>query len=412
MSRAKRTLSATIGPGVLVAATGVGAGDLATAALTGTRLGIAILWAVVVGALVKFVLNEGLARWQLATGETLLEGATSRLGRPAQYIFLAYLIAWSFMVAAALMSAAGVAAHALLPLADEASTGKIVYGILLSLFGLVMVRVGGYRLFEKVMSVCLGVMFVTVVVTAILLKPALAPLLKGLVWPSIPDLHGNGLTWTMALMGGVGGTVTVLCYGYWIREEGRHDTEDLTACRIDLGIAYGMTALFGIAMVVIGSTIEIDGRGATLVTKLGNRLAEELGTFGKWAFLLGAFGAIFSSLLGVWQSVPYLFCDLWGMIRARSGERPAVSTDSAAYRWFLYALAIVPMVGLWIGFARMQKTYAIFGAVFMPMLALVLLLLNSRAAWIGERFRNRPLTSVFLVLILLFFVGAGYLAIT
>ena len=45
-------------------------------------------------------------------------------------------------------------------------------------------------------------------------------------------------------------------------------------------------------------------------------------------------------------------------------------------------------------------------------LALVLLLLNSRTAWIGERFRNRPLTAVFLVLILLFFVGAGYLAIT
>ena len=73
----------------------------------------------------KFVLNEGLARWQLATGETLLEGAMSRLGRPAQYIFLAYLIAWSFMVAAALMGASGLAANAMLPLGDEVSTVKI-----------------------------------------------------------------------------------------------------------------------------------------------------------------------------------------------------------------------------------------------------------------------------------------------
>ncbi len=39
-----------LGPGILVAATGVGAGDLATAAFTGSRLGLACLWAVVLGS--------------------------------------------------------------------------------------------------------------------------------------------------------------------------------------------------------------------------------------------------------------------------------------------------------------------------------------------------------------------------
>ena len=221
MSMNRKRLLSVVGPGILVAATGVGAGDLATAALAGTRLGIAILWAVVVGAFVKFVLNEGLTRWQLATGETLLEGAMSRLGRPVRYIFLAYLLAWSFMVAAALMSASGLVANAILPVTDDQSTGKIVYGMALSIIGLVMVRMGGFRLFEKVMSVCIGVMFITVVVTAILLKPGVREIATGLLSPTIPDFDGSGLPWTIALMGGVGGTVTVLCYGYWIREEGR-----------------------------------------------------------------------------------------------------------------------------------------------------------------------------------------------
>ena len=411
MSTARKGLLTAVGPGILVAATGVGAGDLATAALTGSRLGLAILWAVVVGAFVKFVLNEGLTRWQLATGETLLEGAMRRLGRPAQYIFLAYLLAWSFMVAAALMSASGIAAHAILPIADDPSDGKIVYGALLSLVGLAMVRIGGYRLFEKVMGFFIAVMFLTVLITAILLKPPLGAVLKGLALPSIPDLAGNGLSWTIALMGGVGGTVTVLCYGYWIREEGRGSAEDLAGCRFDLGLAYAVTALFGMAMVVIGSAIEADGKGATLVIRLADRLGGELGTLGKWAFLIGAFGAIFSSLLGVWQSVPYLFSDLWGMMRAGDSPPPPVSTDSAVYRWFLYGLALLPMAGLWVGFARMQKTYAVFGAVFMPMLALVLLLLNGRTAWIGRQYRNRPLTTVLLLLILIFFAAAGYLAV-
>ena len=52
---------ALIGPGLLVAATGVGAGDLATGALAGARLGTVVLWAVIIGAGIKFVLNEGLA---------------------------------------------------------------------------------------------------------------------------------------------------------------------------------------------------------------------------------------------------------------------------------------------------------------------------------------------------------------
>lgn len=57
--RSKLNLS-VIGPGILVAATGVGAGDLATATLSGATLGCGVLWAVIVGAGLKFVLNEGL----------------------------------------------------------------------------------------------------------------------------------------------------------------------------------------------------------------------------------------------------------------------------------------------------------------------------------------------------------------
>ena len=67
-----------LGPGLLLAATGVGGGDLATGSFVGGLLGTAVLWAVLVGALLKFVVTEGLARWQLATGDTLIEGAFAR----------------------------------------------------------------------------------------------------------------------------------------------------------------------------------------------------------------------------------------------------------------------------------------------------------------------------------------------
>ena len=76
-----------VGPGLLIAATGVGAGDLATAGFAGARLGVIVLWAIVLGAAMKFVLNEGLARWQLSSGTTLLEGVANHVGRWAILLF-------------------------------------------------------------------------------------------------------------------------------------------------------------------------------------------------------------------------------------------------------------------------------------------------------------------------------------
>ncbi|HEX5105095.1 MAG TPA: Nramp family divalent metal transporter, partial [Pirellulaceae bacterium] len=143
-------LLALIGPGIVVAATGVGAGDLATGAFAGSKLGVAVLWAVILGAAFKFLVNEGLARWQLATGKTLLEGTAAHLGRWAIWLFLAYLILWSYFVASALIGACGAAMHALLPWQDAAKD-KIVYGILHSALAVVLVRLGGFKLFEWLM---------------------------------------------------------------------------------------------------------------------------------------------------------------------------------------------------------------------------------------------------------------------
>jgi Mn2+/Fe2+ NRAMP family transporter len=391
-SRGRRLLT-VIGPGILVAATGVGAGDLATGAFTGSQLGTAVLWAVVVGALMKYVLNEGLGRWQLATGETLIEGSIRRLGRGIGWAFLPYLVLWSFFVGSALMSACGVALHALIPVFEDAARAKVVFGVGASLLGLVLVFLGGFRLFEKVMGVCIAIMFVTAIVTAAMLWPGMGAFARGLLVPTIPDVDGAGLTWTIALIGGIGGTVTVLCYGYWIREAGRAGRKDMTTCRIDLGVGYAMTAVFGIAMVIIGSSVEITGKGAGLLVTLSDRLGESVGSVGRWAFLLGALGAVFSSLLGVWQAVPYIFADVWRLSFRGADDAiapgAAVDTRGIAYRGYLVAIAVIPMAGLLVSFREIQKLYAVIGAAFMPLLAVLLLILNGRADWVGVDMRNR-----------------------
>src|SRR5262245_7955341 len=386
-------LLAIIGPGLIVAATGVGAGDLATGAFTGSKLGVAVLWAVVLGATLKYAVNEGLARWQLMTGTTLLEGVARHFGRRAIGLFLAYLLFWTFFVASALMNASGVAMNAVLPLGDSPellARGKIIYGIAHSAFAIGLIRWGGYKWFERIMAACVGVMFVVVVGAAIAIAPDWPAIMRGLVWPTIPHASGEGLSWTIALMGGIGGTVTVLSYGYWIREEGRSGADDIRVCRIDLAVGYTMTALFGLGMVIIGSELlDLQGdpnKGTTFVLGLAKQLEQRFGSIGplvRWSFVAGAWAAIFSSVLGVWQSVPFLFADSWRLL-GQAGEEPvetpAANIDENARPYVLYqlALATVPAISLIFNFIQVQKLYAIVGALFIPLLAVVLLILNRR----------------------------------
>jgi Mn2+/Fe2+ NRAMP family transporter len=410
-----RSVVAIFGPGILVAATGVGAGDLATGAMAGSKLGLAILWAVLLGAGLKFLVNEGLARWQLATGETILEGAVTHLGRPVQWCFLGYLLIWSFAVGSALMGACGVTVHAMLPLTD-APTDKIIYGIFHSVAAIALVKIGGYRLFQKIMSVCIAFMFVVVVAAAVAVKPSWSQIGLGLITPSIPDV-ADRLWWTAALIGGVGGTLTVLCYGYWIREEGRQSPEMLRTCRIDLAVGYAMTAIFGVSMVVIASRIpDLTGRGASLIVEVSDRLELSLGGWGpvlKWAFLVGAWSAVFSSLLGVWQSVPYIFADFWRLAVRVEGDpkTTTVNTAAAPYQVYLFAIGVIPIVGLTVKFETVQLGYAVIGALFIPMLAVVLLILNGQSRYVGRQFRNSPLTSLLLCCAIVLFLLFGWMTV-
>ena len=401
--RKPRSLLALLGPGLLLAATGVGGGDLATASFVGDLLGTAVLWAALVAAFMKFVVTEGLARWQLATGDTVLEGVAHRFGRGAIGVFLAYLLLWSFFVGSAQMSANGATLHAMFPVFADARNGKVAFGILSSLVGVAIVLWGGFRGFEIAMRMCIGTMFVMVIVAAIFFWPGTGAVLEGLFVPRLPRTDSSAVIWTVALIGGLGGTLTVLSYGYWMREVGRNGREDLRACRIDLGASYAITAIFGIAMMIVGRTIHVEGEGTGLLVSLSNQVGVALGPTAKWVFLIGTFGTVFSSLLGVWQAAPYLFADSWRLLTTERGAPVTVDTKARPYRGFLLVLAVVPMIGLFLSFREVQKIYTVIGAYIFPTLALVLIVMNGRTAWVGAQLRNRWWTVIALAAVLVFF---------
>jgi Mn2+/Fe2+ NRAMP family transporter len=395
------------GPGLIVAATGIGSGDVVAATVGGARYGVALLWAIALGAFFKFVLSEGIARWQLATGLTALEGWAAHLPAWVKYYFAAYLLLWTVAVSAALTNATGLGISNLTGGAVAQSWGAVAH----SLIGFVFVWVGGYAWFEKLMKFLVGVMGFSILICALLIVSDWTRIAEGLLVPRIPPASG---TYVLSIIGGIGGSITMLSYNYWMREEKISGAGYLSYVRGDVAVAYLFTAIFGMSIMVIANQAfflaGVTITDAQAVPKMAEVLGALLGPFGVYAYSLGFWAAVFASLLGVWQSVPYLYADFYGVMKQMPVEerRAVTQVTSRPYRLALLFITLVPLPFAFTGRPLVViVTYTIVGSLFVPFLAATLLYLNNRVAWREAVPRNHWSTNVVLIAILALFAIVG-----
>ncbi|MGW8378795.1 Nramp family divalent metal transporter [Streptomyces sp. ODS28] len=396
-----------IGPGIVVAATGVGAGDLVATLIAGSRFGYTLLWAAVLGCVVKIALAEATGRWHLATGRTIFDGWRS-LGPWTTVYFAVYVVVWGFVYGATAMSASALPLDALFPGVLDLKAWAVITG----LAGLAFVWTNRYAVFEKVMTVLIGVMFVIVVYLAVRVAPHLGDAVAGLV----PVLPAGSMLYTLGLIGGVGGTITMAAYGYWVNSKGWTDSSWMRMMRLDNRVAYVTTGVFVVAMLFVGAELlhashaalsdADNGKG---LVDLGGILEQRYGAFTAKLFLVGFFATSFTSLIGVWHGVSLMFADFVERLRAARGGGAEAAPEgrrerSPAFRAYLLWLTFPPIALLFLDkpFALVVG-YGVLGAFFMPFLAVTLIwLLNSRRT--PARWRNGVLSNVLLAASALLFL--------
>lgn len=362
-----------------MAAAGIGAGDVVIASVTGLKFGTSLLWAIAMTAALKFVLTEALARWQLATGETIVRAWVTRLPRAVGVAMAAYLVLWAYLVGASLSSACGLAGASLFPVLSVQQ-----WGVVHALVAALLVARNQFGAFQRVMKGLIGVMALCVGICAVLVAPGAGELATGLF---VPRLSEGGGAAVLALLGGIGGSVTVVCYGYWLRAAGWSGVGRLAAVRGDVRLAYLFTGLFGIALCVIAAGVHAEGAtGTRIALEIAARLETVAGPFGRWVFLLGFWCTVFTAMMGVWQGIPHLFAEMaeaWGF------AQPGPQTRRV-YLGALTWLAIPPLVLLWFRQpVAVVVTFSIVGAFFMPFLGGTLLYLNNRRDLVGSLANGR-----------------------
>ena len=209
----------------------------------------------------------------------------------------------------------------------------------------------------------------------------------------------------------------MLSYNYWMREEGMRGAGlPAPTCAATLPIAYIFTALFGISIMLIANTaFFVPGvalKDAEAVPRMAAFLGTILGPFGIWAYGLGFWAAVFASLLGVWQSVPYLYADIYGVLKGLSfdAREEITKVTSRPYQLGLIFISLVPLPLAFTGAPLLViVTYTVIGSLFVPFLAGTLLYLNNKVDWADKDVpKNAMTTNVLLaaILVLFLFVGA------
>jgi hypothetical protein len=322
---------------------------------------------IIFGAVIEPSMGDELHITVIATGFDQ-QTKPAAMPRAALLAFFLYFIVWSYFVSSALVSAS-----ALVPAAIVPSVPLPVWGVLHAAAAFVMVWFGRYERFLAIVKWFIGLKLGAIIASALLIV-----LWSGADWSGAGTRSEFSTAYTLSLIGGVGGTVTLLSYGYWMREAGWAGRERLSSARADLTVSFSLVFVFCLSMIFLATQIDWTGQildeGPRLCLLLADRIGQEIGPIGRAVFLLGFWGAAFSSVLGVYHGVPFLFDDMLHLWRRTTpgGQRGVAYRSWAAYLALAAVSALVIGRPVWLVFA-----YTVVGSLFFPFVISTLLWLNN-----------------------------------
>jgi Mn2+/Fe2+ NRAMP family transporter len=307
-----------IGPGIVVAGSVVGAGELLVAPRVGAELGFEMLWAVVFACFAKFFVQLELGRQCILYDRTTIQILDRVPGwRFRNTSWIVWLcIAGYFSVSLTLIGILGSVAGLMAVVAPALS--QRAWAVISFLAMCVLLYRGLYRDLETMVIGMVAVFSLVVVASLFMLHGTpyavgAADLALGLRF-ALPE---DGAFVALALMGAVGTTaVELFMYPYWVREKGypqfvgpRDDTPEwrsryrgwMRVLTVDALVCTLVALIVTCAYYVLGAAV----LGHRKVIPEGMRVVEQVSlifteTLGGWAyslFMFGAFCTLFSSLL-------------------------------------------------------------------------------------------------------------------
>jgi manganese transport protein len=355
-----------MGPSWVAGAVAAGPATMASVVTAGATFGYALLWVVLLSAVLGATAQYLAMRLGLLTEAGIVSVVERHLGG-----------GWAWILVVDAVLAAGLAQ--LVIMKGLADVSAAVTGVDARIWGVtwaVVLALGlagrGYRFVEV-----LAKLLVSGVVLAFLASLLVVPIdpasaATGLV-PRVPA----GVDGALVAAGVLGGAVhitLITMHSYTMRAR-EWTTREYGLATFDVGasmlVAFGIYSL-AIFLVAAGVLHSADvSAGELTAVAAAQALGPLVGQNAKWLFLLGLWGAAVSTLGGNTVVPPYLLADRLGW---------GTDVSDARYRGLLVAVALLSGLGAFLGgsFFPLLVLVLAFGLVGTPFaIAVVLYLLNS-----------------------------------
>jgi manganese transport protein len=296
----------SLGPGIITAALVFGPGSLTITSKLGAVFSYHLLWILVVSTVLMMVFTGMGARIGLATKQSMLQTFRQRWGKWSALLagFGLFLVTASFQ--------AGNTIGAGLAFAETFGTSTVPWILFISIAAIsLLFSRSFYKVLEKIMVTMVGIMLLSFLFTVLIAKPNLLEVL-GALKPSIPP---GALLLVVALVASSFSIGGAFYQSYLVQERGWDVSSSSQAKReaftgiLVLGLISGMI-LISAATILYPQGIQVNS-----ASDMGKALEPLYGNLATHVFMLGLFGASFSSLIGNATIGGTLFADALGLGR-------------------------------------------------------------------------------------------------
>lgn len=386
-----RRLAKLLGPGIIAVLSWLGAGDLITSSVAGANYGYAMMWVLAVSLLLRFLIVNIIARFQLCNnrGMSILEGY-AQLHPAFAWFMLGYALIMGHLTNAYMLKGAGEALATLLHLDQPLlCSAAVVIAVWL------LVGRNFYALIEGVMKLLLAVMTLAFITLAVMSGPDLGGILRGTIGFSIPPDEGvhGALLVAVSVIGAVAGSIANFVHPYVMKEKGWTGPEHKRIQRNDLLFAVVVGIVINLAIWVVGVEIlRPNGLQVNTLSDLGAALELFFGAGGWVIFFTGVFATLFASVVGKTTAFPMLITDALQHIRPERRERYGKTFHKdPAHKWFLLFILVTPLVWSLPGmpdFVTLTIGVNALNIVGLPVISLGLLIMSNQKSLLGDRYRN------------------------
>ncbi|MFD1140037.1 Nramp family divalent metal transporter [Larkinella insperata] len=289
VARTFRGWLSSLGPSIITAALVFGPSKMTITSKMGAEYGYALLWIIVMAIFFMTVFTAMATRIGLATNQSLLATIRQKWGNGAALAvgIGVFLVATSFQ--------AGNSIGVGISIAEATHTPINLWIGLFTILGIGLLFFKTfYKVLEKLMIFLIGVMLVAFLITLFLSKPDYAEVVTGFV-PSVPV---GSLGLVIAFTASCFSIVGAFYQSYLVQERVRVNP---AVRNQPVDTVTGMT-LMGLmsATVLICAAAVLHPKGLKVASAsdMGRALEPIFGPYGSALFLIGLFGASFSSLVG------------------------------------------------------------------------------------------------------------------